>query len=138
MKKLGKTLLCTAFAVVLGAGTMFAQGRGNMNRGEGFERGMGKGMGRNCQIAEDGTVTPPKAMIGQVTAIDEKNGTIKIADLDGKETVVSVSPFTQICVDDSKDLKSISDISKGNWIMYALYNTETEKKLACRIFVKTK
>lgn len=127
MKRFTKLLMCAACVAVIGTGTMFARGRGNGGRGD---------INRKLMLTDNSNVTRPFDLIGQVSSVDEKKGTLTIADMDGKETVVAVSPFTHILISDSKDEKSISDIKKNDWIMYSLFNTETEKKVASRVYVK--
>lgn len=134
MKKLSKTLLCASVALILGSGSAFAKGKIGMKGGHNRQSGFRP----SVEFNQNGTVTPKTTLIGQISFIDEKTGTLKITDADGKETSVLVNPFTKIRLNDSKDEKSISDIKKGDWILYSLFNTETEKKIAARIYVKTK
>lgn len=127
MKRFTKLLMCAACMAVIGTGTMFAKGKGNGGRGD---------INRKMMLTDNSNVTRPFDLIGQISSVDEKKGTLTIADMDGKETVVAVSPFTHIRLSDSKDEKTISDIKKNDWVMYSLFNTETEKKVVSRIFVK--
>lgn len=134
MKRFTKILACAVCAATVGTGTMFARGRGGFDRNRDVKGFAGRGFVVGTESGT--TVSRPSLLIGQVSSVDEKNGTLKIADVDGKETVVAVSPFTRIHLNDSKDAKTIADIKKNDWVMYSLYNTETEKKLASRIIVK--
>ncbi len=135
MKKITKFLVCAACVAVIGTGSLFAKGKGGMG-GHGGHDGLGK---FTVTTDADGKATVVRAtdLMGQVNAVDEKNGTVTIQDLDGKKIVVSVNPFTRIRLYDSTSDKTISDIKKGDWIMYSLFNTETETKVASRIIVKT-
>lgn len=165
MKRLTKTLLCAAIAVTIGTGSVFASGKSRMPEAPksrpGFEKGpeMPKSENRfekrpDMKPGKNGFKMHPgmdrnrkgpfkDALIGQVSSVDEKNGTMKIADADGKETTVIICPFTKIFVaDNSKEApkgeKTVSDIKKGDWVLYSVFKTETEKKVAARVFVKNK
>jgi len=137
MRKITKLLVCAACIAVIGTGSLFAKGKGGMG-GHGGRDGFGRMKGMNVTTDADGKTTIVRAadLMGQVSAVDEKNGTVTIQDLDGKKTVLSVNPFTCIRLYDSRTDKTISDIKKGDWIMYSLFNTETENKVASRIIVK--
>ena len=134
MKKLTKTLLCSAIALIIGTGSAFAKGRNKMNTGN---KNM-PGKANRMELRANDETTAKTALLGKITSVDEKNDVIKISDADGKETEVTVTPFTKIRINDEKAEKTVSDIKKGDWILYSLFNTETEKKIAARIYVKTK
>lgn len=132
MKRLSKTLLCAAIALILGTGSAFAKGKNGVKGGHHRMPGSGK----NHELHQN---TKEKSILmGQITAIDEKTGLLKISDADGKEITITVTPFTKIRINNEKEEKSVSDIKKNDWIVYSLFNTETEKKIASRIFVKNK
>lgn len=137
MRKITKILVCAAVVATIGTGSLFAKGKGGMGGHDGRD-GFGKMKGVNVTTDADGntTITRSYDLMGQVSAVDEKGGTVTIQDLDGKKTVLAVNPFTRIRIYDSNSDKTISDIKKGDWIMYSLYNTETENKVASRIIVK--
>ena len=132
MKKLSKTLLCASVALILGSGSAFAKTRNGMKARNYCQPGFRPSVEYN----QNRSVTPKASLIGKISFVEEKTGTLKITDTDGKETSVIISPFTKIRVDDANDEKTISDIKKGDWILYSLFNTETEKKIAARIYVK--
>lgn len=134
MKKLTKTLLCSAIALIIGTGSAFAKGRNTMNTGN---KNM-PGKANRIELRANDKITAKTELLGKITSVDEKNEVIKISDADGKETEVTVTPFTKIRINDEKAEKTVSDIKKGDWILYSLFNTETEKKIAARIYVKTK
>ena len=134
MKKLTKTLLCSAIALIIGTGSTFAKGRNKMNTGN---KNM-PGKANRMELRANDETTTKTALLGKITSVDEKNEVIKISDADGKETEVTVTPFTKIRINDEKAEKTLSDIKKGDRILYSLFNTETEKKIAARIYVKTK
>lgn len=134
MKKLTKTLLCSAIALIIGTGSAFAKSRNKMNTGN---KNM-PGKANRMELRANDKTTDKTELLGKITSVDEKNEVIKISDADGKETEVTVTPFTKIRINDEKAEKTVSDIKKGDWILYSLFNTETEKKIAARIYVKTK
>lgn len=134
MKKLTKTLLCSAIALIIGTVSAFAKGRNTMNTGN---KNM-PGKANRMELRANDKTTAKTELLGKITSVDEKNEVIKISDADGKETEVTVTPFTKIRINDEKAEKTVSDIKKGDWILYSLFNTETEKKIAARIYVKTK
>lgn len=136
MKKGTKILVCAACVAMLGTGSLFAKGRDGMG-GKGGHDGFGK-MYRTTDAAGNIVAVRPNTLMGQVKSVDENTGTVKLADLDGREIVITVNPFTRIRLDDSTSDKTISDIKAGNWVMYSLYNTETQVKVADRIVVKSK
>ncbi|MCQ2585542.1 MAG: hypothetical protein MJ185_08120 [Treponema sp.] len=133
MKKLTKTLLCSAIALIIGTGSAFAKGRNKMNTGN---KNM-PGKANRMELRANDETTSKTALLGKIVSIDEKNGVLNIADADGKETAIIISPFTKIRINDEKAEKTVSDIKKGDWILYSLFNTETEKKIASRIYVKS-
>lgn len=133
MKKLTKTLLCSAIALIIGTGSAFAKGRNKMNTGN---KNM-PGKANRMELRANDETTSKTALLGKIVSIDEKNGVLNIADADGKETAIIISPFTKIRINDEKAEKTVSDIKEGDWILYSLFNTETEKKIASRIYVKS-
>jgi len=134
MEKMTKLLVCAACVAAIGTGSLFAKGKGGMGGHDGRD-GFGR-MNVTTDANGNTTITRPYDLMGQVSAVDEKAGTVTIQDLDGKKIVLSVNPFTCIRLYDSRSDKTISDIKKGDWIMYSLFNTETENKVASRIIVK--
>ena len=128
MKKIAKILISAACFTAIGTGTMFARERGEYRKIN--------DSGRRIEIEKNDTLVRPVDLIGKVSSVDEKAGTLTVADMDGKETVMAISPFTRINAIDSRDDITISDIKKNAWIMYSLFNTETERKVASRVYVK--
>lgn len=132
MKKFSKTLLCGAIALILGTGSAFAKGRNGMKPAN-----SPKMVNKNASVLnQNGTPSQKTVLIGQISSVDEKAGILKISDADGKEFSVTVIPFTKVRINDSKEEKNISDLTKGDWVLYSVYNTDTEQKIASRIFVK--
>lgn len=128
MKRFTKALLCSTVALILGTGSVFAKGKNGMNRNL-----------RNVKpqrIHSQNFSEQKMTLLGQISAIDTENSSIKIKDADGKENIISIIPFTRILISNSKDQNEITDLKAGDWIMYSLFNTETEKKIANRIIVK--
>lgn len=134
MKRFSTTLFCAALVLILGTGSAFAKGKNGMHT----EKKRMSEKSNRMELKGADRPNAKTALLGKIASIDEKNGVLNIADADGKETAIIISPFTKIRINDEKAEKTVSDIKKGDWILYSLFNTETEKKIAARIYVKTK
>jgi len=159
MKKSTKVFAAFTFAALVTGGTMFAQ---NAN-------GNGRGVNPNPDCPQIGMMRhhgfgggfkdDQKVIMGQVKSVDEKNGLVKVTNVDGKDVEVKVVPFTKIRLtptncprlpiptqatdknDKNEQLppppapSTISDIKKGDWVAITTYNTETKTTVANHIKV---
>ncbi len=90
-------------------------------------------------------------IIGTVKSVNTGSNQITVTNTDGKDVTVAVTPFTKICIqgerkapkDDekpsSKELpppkSSITDLTKGDWVIVSPAKTDTKTPVAGVIFI---
>lgn len=76
-----------------------------------------------------------EAIIAQVSSVDKDSFTVK--DADGKSIKIAVTPFTVITASTTKGKSSnISELKENDWVRVKVEKTETETKVARKVFVK--
>ncbi|MCR4741349.1 MAG: hypothetical protein K5866_00550 [Treponema sp.] len=90
MKETKKFTLVFAIITLIGSSLVFARSNPKINKDN--QKDSAKKMEMN---GEDGNL-PKIDYIGKVTAIDTENSSVTIADADGNEFTVIISPFTHI------------------------------------------
>lgn len=89
-----------------------------------------------------GMAADDDVIIGKIRAIDQKSNTVRIADTDGKEFSVLITPFSKITECDKNHYRQNpvtfldqSDLQRGDWVIVRLFDTDTKTAVACHIGV---
>ena len=165
-----KSLAAVAILLAVGITPVFAKGKSNaknnsnnrpqnhMNQHQLDQNLQKQKSTRSAGGKHGGRMLSNPDVMGTVTAISEKDSTVTIKDVDGKETVIHINPLTKITkiltAEEKEALKSadttnkatrpkaaslsIADLKKGDWIAVAKMETETKVLEAKQIAIQVK
>ncbi len=159
MKKFVKTIAVSALVLGLGTTAAFARSNGHM-MGNPYGHPMGNFSewnmgGRNfgnfkMKMPKGNDGIKQAELLGTISSVDASKQIVTVKDVDGKETLVHVNPFTRIrernCAPGkapaNKNNKrpeinetKIEDLKVGSWVAVSKFDTETKILEASKIIV---